>query len=118
MKFVADEDVDYPIVERLRSDGHAVWYVAEMDAGIADEAVLELARVKDALLLTADKDFGELIFRQKRLTNGVTLLRLEGLTPLRKAEIVSAAAAAHGDEWPHNFTVITPGAMRIRRSMG
>ena len=88
-----------------------------MDAGIADEAVLELARVQDAVLLTADKDFGELVFRQKRLTNGVALLRLEGLTPLRKAEIVSAATTAHGDEWPHNFTVIAPGAMRIRRSM-
>ncbi len=60
MNFVADEGLDRQIVERLRQDGHTVSYVAEMDAGISDEAVLQLANDQNALLLTSDKDFGEL----------------------------------------------------------
>ena len=73
MKFVADESVDFPIVERLRQDGHSVWAVVEMDAGIADDLVLDHANRQNAVLLTADKDFGELVFRLKRLNLGVVL---------------------------------------------
>ena len=115
MKFVADEDIDRPIVEHLRQRGHAVWYVAEMEPGIADETVLDLARQEGALLLTADKDFGELVFRQRRLTFGVILLRLEGLSLGKKAEIVGAGIQQHLEELTEKFTVISPGFMRIRR---
>lgn len=62
MKILADESVDNEIVLRLRNDGHDVGYVAEMSPGIMDEEVLVLARDENTLLLTADKDFGKLIF--------------------------------------------------------
>lgn len=73
MKILADEGVDRPIVERLRQNSHQVWHVAEMEAGSADEAVLDLANREGAVLLTTDKDFGELVFRQERMTKGVIL---------------------------------------------
>lgn len=114
MNFVADESVDLPIVEHLRQDGHAVWYVAEMAPSIPDEAVLALANRQSALLLTADKDFGELVFRQQRLVTGVVLIHLAGLSPTLKARIVSANLSQHAAELTHNFTVITAGAFRIR----
>jgi len=114
MKILADEGVDRPIVERLRQNGHQVWYVAEMEPGIADEAVLDLANREGAVLLTADKDFGELVFRQERMTKGIILIRLAGIPPVRKGEIVASALAAHGSEMEEAFTVITPGAVRIR----
>ncbi len=57
MNFLADESVDKQIVERLRQDGHSVRYVAEMDPGISDDAVLDLADHEATLLLTVDKDF-------------------------------------------------------------
>jgi len=41
MKFIADESLDRPIVDRLRTDGHRVLYVAELDSGISDDAVLD-----------------------------------------------------------------------------
>lgn len=55
MNFLADESVDRQIVERLRQDGHLVWYVAEMEPGISDDIVLASANQEAALLLTADK---------------------------------------------------------------
>jgi predicted nuclease of predicted toxin-antitoxin system len=114
VKILADEGVDRPIVERLRQSSYQIWYVAEMEPGISDEAVLDLANREGAILLTADKDFGELIFRQGRMTRGVILIRLAGISPARKAEIVASALAAHGGEMEQAFTVITPGVVRIR----
>ena len=64
MNFVADESVDIQIVDRLRKDGHFVWYVTEMSPSITDDEVRELANSKSAPLITSDKDFGELVFRQ------------------------------------------------------
>jgi len=43
MNFVADENVDQPIVTRLRAAGHTVLAVMEMEPSISDEAVLEIA---------------------------------------------------------------------------
>lgn len=115
MNLVADESVDWAIVQRLRREGYRVWYMAETEAGLDDEAVLDLANREAALLLTADKDFGELIFRQRRFSGGIVLLRLAGLPSQRKAEIVAAAVHRHASQLPHSFTVITPRICRIRR---
>jgi predicted nuclease of predicted toxin-antitoxin system len=115
MKFLADENVDKPIVERLRDGGHTVLYVVEMKPSISDDEVIQRANQELALLLTADKDFGELAFRQRRVVYGVVLIRLAGLSPQRKAEIVAIVIQEHADEMAQNFTVITPGAVRIRK---
>ncbi len=115
MNFLADESVDRPIVERLRQEGYFVWYVAEMEPGLCDDEVLDLANRESALLLTADKDFGELVFRQHRLMMGIVLIRLAGLSPQLKAEIVTSMINKHLKELANAFVVITPTMFRIRR---
>lgn len=110
MNFVADESVD-----RLREDGHLVWYVTEMEPGVSDDMVLAMANQENALLLTADKDFGELIFRQRLHTHGIVLIRLSGLSPSRKAQILTSVLKQHVTELSHAFAVIAPGVFRIRR---
>jgi predicted nuclease of predicted toxin-antitoxin system len=117
MDFIADECVDRQIVDRLREDGHGVFYVAEIDAGISDDVVLERANQKGVFLLTADKDFGELIFRQGRAFTGVLLLRLAGLPQMEKAEIVSTVIRDHANEFFQSFTVVSPGMIRIRKGI-
>ncbi|HEX8683044.1 MAG TPA: DUF5615 family PIN-like protein [Ardenticatenaceae bacterium] len=114
MNLVADEGVDRQIVERLREDGFEVLYIAELEPGTPDDVVLDRANEQRALLLTFDKDFRELIFLQKRLTSGVILLRLAGLSSERKAAIVSNVLKTHFDEMVGAFTVVSPGAVRIR----
>ena len=115
MNLVADESVDRQIVERLRHDGHDVLYIAEVEPSISDEAVFDRANDKAALLLTSDKDFGELIFRENRLiSDGVVLLRLAGLSAGKKSEIVSDAVREHEAEFPKHFSVVGPGKIRIR----
>jgi predicted nuclease of predicted toxin-antitoxin system len=115
MKILADESVDRPIVERLRELGYVVDYIAEIDPSIVDRAVLEIANSSRALLLTADKDFGELVYRDHHETaDGIVLLRLAGLTSEEKAQ--KALDAIHdfrlGNEM--RFMVVTKAGVRFR----
>ena len=117
MNLLADEGVDRQVVDLLREEGHSVSYVAEMEPGVQDEDVLSQANRENRVLLTADKDFGELVFRQGRLFAGVVLVRLSGLTPESKAYVVASAFEEHAaDLLPGTFAVIVPGAVRIRRA--
>lgn len=115
MYLLADEGVERQIVERLRLDGHTVAYIAEMSPGIDDEIILAQANDEQALLITLDKDFGELVFRQQLLYEGVVLLRLEGLSNEAKAAVVASILKNRGTEMSSAFSVITPGNLRIRQ---
>lgn len=116
MEIVADECVGLHIVDRLRSDGHDVWYVKEQQRGIGDTAVVQFATAQQRVLLTRDKDFGELVMR--RLVSapfGVVLYRLPrfpgGET---QEEIVSKAFAAYSTQFVGKFSVIEQNSIRIR----
>jgi predicted nuclease of predicted toxin-antitoxin system len=117
LKFLGDENLDWQIVERLRLDGHEVLYVVEMEPGIPDDEVLNLANNEGAILLTSDKDFGELVFRLRRIAAGVVLIRLFGLSPNDRAEIIANAINQHTDELLGAFTVISSKNIRIRKMM-
>ena len=117
MKLLCDEGVQRAIVEHLRREGHDVLYVAELDPGIDDDAVLARAANLNAPLVTTDKDFGELVFRQGVVARGVILIRLVGLSNDSKGRIVAAAVRAHHEEIVGAFTVISPGGVRIRRRL-
>ncbi len=116
MNLLADEGIDWAVVDRLRREGHDVVYIAELSPSITDEEVLREANDRAALLLTADKDFGELVYRLGRLHNGVVLLRLAGLAVSSKSDIIVEALRDHDAELPRAFTVIAPGLVRIRPS--
>ena len=115
MIFLADESVDRQIVETIRRAGYEVQAIAEISPGIPDTQVLSRANEAGAVLLTADKDFGELIFRQHQVHSGVVLVRLAGYASEAKAEIVVAAINAHAEELESGFSVVTGKAVRIRR---
>ena len=115
MRLLADEGVDGPIVKRLRAEGHEVTYIAEMDPGVSDDAVLDFSRGTGAILVTTDRDFGELVFRQGRLHVGVLLVRLPGLAASTKASLVVAEVRRHAAELSGAFCVLSPGAFRVRR---
>lgn len=117
MKIVADESVDRQIVTLLRLDGHSVFAIAETSPGVSDELVLAEANRQQAVLITADTDFGELVFRLGRASSGVLLFRLAGLDGNAKADLVAAVCREHASELIHAFTVVTSTSVRIRRSL-
>jgi len=115
VKLVADESVEGPTVEALRAAGHAVLAIAETAPGIDDEAVLQMAHREAALLLTADKDFGELVFRNSLRHSGVLLIRSLEADLEENAANTLAAIERHGAELQNSFSVLTRHALRIRR---
>jgi len=115
MKLVADEGVDKPIVDRLRNAGFDILYIPETNQGADDEFILRLANDQYRILITQDKDFGELVFRLKNVHYGVVLIRLNGYTPNHKATIIEKVFLLHQDELINAFTVIQPNAIRIRK---
>jgi predicted nuclease of predicted toxin-antitoxin system len=115
VRVLADESVDYPVVEALRNKGLDVKYIAETDAGISDSEVLAFANREERLLLTADKDFGELVYRVGMVHPGVILYRLSGLLNLEKIQIITKVFTDHMEEFPSHFTVITKTHLRIRK---
>jgi len=78
--------------------------------------VLSIASESGALLVTADKDFGELVFRQQLIHSGVLLIRLAGLSPDAKPNVVASAIRERGPELENSFSVVSPGWIRIRHN--
>jgi predicted nuclease of predicted toxin-antitoxin system len=117
VKIVADENVDKEIVDRLRADGHNVLYIAEENAGIDDRNILDRSLRTGSVLLTADKDFGDLVFRQRLLHAGVRLVRLAGVRADLKAGLVAATFDQHGEELRSGFAVLSKRTLRFRKSI-
>lgn len=77
MKLLANENIPAALTRSLRAAGHDVNWVSEISPGITDTQVIELAIQQDRILVTFDKDFGELAFRRSLpATCGIILLRL------------------------------------------
>lgn len=114
MNLLADESVASVIVERLRADGHTLAAIREAAPGIPDAQVVSEADRTQSVLITEDKDFGELVYRGGVTHHGVVLLRLAGLSRALRADLVSQAFRDHGHEFVGAFTVITSTGIRIR----
>lgn len=91
MNLVADESVDFTIVLFLRGNGLNIYSIAEQEPSIADEDVLDMSVKLHAVLITEDKDFGELVFRLRLPHRGIVLLRLSGITPEDKGRLAGNA---------------------------
>jgi predicted nuclease of predicted toxin-antitoxin system len=118
LKIVADESVEGRVVAKLREGGHSVIYIAELHPGITDDDVLNIAETEADLLLTSDKDFGDITFLQRKSKVGIVLARLQTLSSEQKAHILSSVIDEHADELSGAFTVVTPSSVRIRHQHG
>ena len=116
IRFLADETCDFAIVQALRTAGHDVVAVADFARGSEDTVVVEAAGSQRRILLTEDKDFGQLVFAAARANTGVVLIRW----PVSARGALGAAmvglVAAHGDSLMESFVVVEPGRVRFSRS--
>ncbi len=114
MELIADESVDFGIVKILRERGYMVIYVTESFSGIKDSKVLEIANQKEILLLTEDKDFGDLVYRFQLQHKGILLMRLNNIARHERFKLVADLIDKYFEELKNNFTVITHKGIRIR----
>ena len=114
LRIIANENVPRPLIERLREAGHDVLSVLESMRAAPDVEVLRVAQRDQRLVVTFDKDFGELAFRSRLpATCGVVLLRLSGSSPEEDNARAFAELTSRQD-WVGKFSVVTDERIRMR----
>jgi len=114
MKFLANENIPSASVVMLRQTGIDVLHVAEDCPGEQDADILDLARRQDRIVITFDRDYGELVFRLRRpRPAGVIYLRFDPHWPTEPGEILAAVIATVALE--DRFTVVERNRLRQRR---
>lgn len=114
MRLVANENVSGTVIRRLRELGHDILSIKEAMRAASDEEVLARAQSDRRIVLTHDKDFGELAFKYGLPAEcGVVLLRLSGTDPDSDNQRVLAALTSRSD-WEGQFTVVHHDRIRIR----
>jgi predicted nuclease of predicted toxin-antitoxin system len=114
MTFFADEGLDFLVVAALRAQGFTVYYAAELLQGAPDEAIMQMASSYGSILLTKDKDFGEMVIRSQQHTAGVVLIRIDRLNDPGKVSYVANVLAKYAAELSSHFTVIQEDKIRFR----
>jgi predicted nuclease of predicted toxin-antitoxin system len=114
MRLLANENFPYDAVMALRKDGHDVVWIRTESPGSLDEDILARARRESRVLVTFDKDFGELAFRSKLPAScGIILFRITPRSPEFVARLTTRAIGSRND-WVGHFAVIEEHRVRMR----
>jgi predicted nuclease of predicted toxin-antitoxin system len=111
--FLANENVPVEAVDAARQAGHDLTWVSELSPGADDDAVLATSLAEGRVLVTLDKDFGEMAFRQgKNAACGVILLRPRLHEPDYVARF-AVTVLAQQVQWEGHFCVAQEGKLRV-----
>ena len=114
MRFLANENFPGPVIKALQSAGHDVVWVRTVRPGATDPDILTWAVREQRILLTFDKDFGELAGRSVPAPKcGVVLVRSRVPKPAEQGKHLAEVITARND-WPGHFSVIEPSRVRMR----
>ena len=114
MRLLADENVPRPIVAWLRDTGHDVLYAAESRKQTSDADLLAEAESQGYVVVTEDKDFGELIFRDHLNSHGVMLLRMENRPAAHRLARLQQIWVLVESRLPGHFVVVSSSKIRLR----
>lgn len=115
LKFLVDESTGKILFDNLSSKGFDAKFVTSIMPSATDEAILNFAEKEKRILITNDKDFGELIFRLKRPYFGVILLRLKQDNPKNRKDYLFYLLENFADSLENRFIVVSENKVRIRK---
>ena len=113
MKFLVDECVGFAVTHWLCSQNHDALFVGSIMQGATDNDVLQKACNDNRILITCDKDFGNMIFRTGNKHYGIMLIRITRETLNNKIAALDPVIKKYSDQLLYNFVVITENAVRI-----
>ncbi len=117
MRFLADESCDLGVVRALRTKGHDVLAVAEIFPRADDSEVIRLGLEQKRILLTEDKDFGQLVHAHGQRTLGVIFLRYPSSARQQIAKDVVRLVSQRAEGLAGSWVVVQPGKIRIGRGV-
>ena len=113
MRILANENFPSDAIAALRQRGHDVAWVRTDAPGSSDRMVIERAETEDCVLITFDKDFGELAFRAKLpASSGIILFRISARSSAHVARVAATALESRSD-WAGHFTVVEDARIRM-----
>jgi len=107
--------VSKKVEEYLKTQGYDSKSVRDIDTRMTDEDIIRLAASEYRMVITMDKDFGELVYHSDREHCGVLLLRMENATGREKLEAVCYILSNYSDKIKGNFCVYQNHRFRIRK---
>lgn len=113
IKFIADVNIEKPIIDYLSENSYDIKWIPDYNCEIPDEELLKLANKEKRILITNDKDFGEIVFLQKRLSAGVILLRIKEQRTEDKVLLIEKLLQDYSDKILKHFIVITKEKFRF-----
>lgn len=115
MNFLANENFPLSSIKLLRNSGHNVVSILEETPGAKDSHILKRAYKEKLIILTFDRDYGELIYRHRALPpRGIVYFRFDPSTPQEPAEILSKILNQKAISLLEKFTVIERNKIRQR----
>ena len=118
MKFLFDQSTDRRLGPMLQQRGHDVQIVGvDYPRSLPDYQVLAIARQVGRILVTDDRDFGELVFRHRRAHAGIIFLRLPSDEFAPKLARLLHVINNYADQLCQ-FVVVTERQVRVRPSVG
>jgi predicted nuclease of predicted toxin-antitoxin system len=115
LKFLADESCDFGVVRALRKSGHDVLAICEVAKRMDDVEVADLSVREDRVLVTEDKDFGQLVYAHRRAACGVILVRYPALSRRELCADIVKLTEQREEALRNSFVVLQPGRVRITR---
>jgi len=113
--FLVDMGVSNRLESFLADQGYDVKAVRSLDPRMPDLEIIRLAGAEQRMVITMDKDFGELVHRSGEAHRGVLLLRMEGATGSEKTRVVAEILRRYANVIWGRFCVYQNGVLRVRR---
>ncbi len=113
LNFLADVNIEKSIIDELKKSGYDIKWIAEVNPHMDDISIFKMASEENRILLTNDKDFGEIVFRQKLVTSGIVLFRIKGQSANVKRGLFKKLLATHKDKIAKYFVVINKNRFRF-----
>ncbi len=113
MRFLVDECTGSKVAQWLRDANHEVFSVFDEARGMTDDEILARAFSENWILRTNDKDFGEMVFRERRNHHGVIFLRLDDERAANKIEVLRRLLESYSEKLPEEFVVATETKVRF-----
>lgn len=113
IKFLANVNVEKPLVDFLDEKGFDIRWVTNIDKRMPDARVCEIANKEQRVIITNDKDFGEIVFLQKKITYGVILLRIKGQNSSEKIILIEKLLDKYPDKIADHFVIVTKEKFRF-----
>ncbi len=113
IKFLANVNVEKPLIDFLNEKGFDIKWVTNIDKRMPDDRVCELANSEQRIIITNDKDFGEIVFYQKKIAYGIILLRVKGQKSAEKIVVLDKLLENYQDKIANHFVVLTKTKFRF-----